>query len=157
MPLILSLLLAAAPAMTETDLEADLAAHTTVLSVHAEGAQIYACKAGASGALAWSLREPIASLIAEGKTVGRHYAGPHWALDDGSTVQGKMLAAAPGATDADIASLKLAVIDHAGAGALQGAALVYRMKAHGGTLSGACGSAGALRSVAYSAEYIFAR
>ena len=36
------------------------------------------CKAGADGKLAWTFREPIATLLADGKTVGRHYAGPNW-------------------------------------------------------------------------------
>ena len=41
---------------------------TIVLSVHAEGAQVYECKAGADGKLAWAFREPIATLMADGKT-----------------------------------------------------------------------------------------
>ena len=35
---------------------------TVVLTVHAEGAQVYECKAGADGKLAWAFREPIATL-----------------------------------------------------------------------------------------------
>jgi len=46
-----------------------------MLTVHAEGAQIYECKADSGGKLVWQFREPIAALIADGKTVGRHYAG----------------------------------------------------------------------------------
>ena len=34
---------------------------TVVLTVHAEGAQVYECKAGADGKLAWAFREPIAT------------------------------------------------------------------------------------------------
>ena len=49
-----------------------------VLTVHAEGAQVYECKAGADGKLAWAFREPIATLLVDGKTIGRHYAGPNW-------------------------------------------------------------------------------
>jgi Protein of unknown function (DUF3455) len=48
---------------------------SVMLTVHAEGAQIYECKVN-SGKLVWQFREPIAALIADGKTVGRHYAGP---------------------------------------------------------------------------------
>ena len=48
---------------------------TVVLSVHAEGAQVYECKAGTDGKLAWAFREPIATLFSDGKTIGRHYAG----------------------------------------------------------------------------------
>ena len=62
---------------------------TVVLTAHAEGAQVYECKAGADGKLAWPFREPIATLMADGKTVGRHYAGPNWEHVDGSAVTGK--------------------------------------------------------------------
>jgi hypothetical protein len=61
---------------------------TIVLTAHAEGAQVYECKAGADGKSAWSFREPIATLIVEGKTIGRHYAGPNWEHSDGSAVVG---------------------------------------------------------------------
>ncbi|MGY4452613.1 hypothetical protein ACVWZR_007273 [Bradyrhizobium sp. i1.3.1] len=71
---------------------------TVVLGVHAEGAQVYDCKAAADGKLAWAFREPVATLLAEGKTVGRHYAGPNWELADGSAVAGKAIGNAPGAT-----------------------------------------------------------
>jgi len=47
-----------------------------VATFHDQGAQIYECKADASGKFAWEFREPIATLLADGKTVGRHYAGP---------------------------------------------------------------------------------
>ena len=49
-----------------------------MLTLHAEGAQVYECKAGSDGKLAWAFREPIATLLLDGKTVGRHYAGPNW-------------------------------------------------------------------------------
>ena len=66
--------------------------------LHAEGAQVYECKAGADGKLAWAFREPIATLLVDGKTVGRHYAGPNWEHSDGSAVVGKAAGNAPGAT-----------------------------------------------------------
>ncbi len=34
----------------------------------------------------WTFREPIATLLDDGKTVGRHYAGPNWEDNDGSAV-----------------------------------------------------------------------
>ena len=133
----------------------DPAAHTIILTAHGEGAQIYECKVSDGGSLVWTFREPIASLMVGGKTVGHHYAGPRWALADGSTVQGKVSATLPGETTADISQLKLDVIAHQGKGALDQASLVYRVGTHGGTLSGVCAMAGALRSVAYSADYLF--
>ena len=128
---------------------------TVVLSVHAEGAQVYECKAGADGKLAWAFREPIATLLSEGKTAGRHYAGPNWELADGSAVAGKAAGNAPGATAADIPWLKLDVTSHRGNGALTPVTTVQRINTHGGKLDGACDKAGEFRSAPYSAEYVF--
>ena len=83
---------------------------------HAEGAQIYECKAGGDGKLAWAFREPIATLMLDGKTVGRHYAGPNWEYMDGSAVTGKVAGNAPGATANDVAWLKLDVTGQRGSG-----------------------------------------
>jgi hypothetical protein len=127
----------------------------TVLTLHAEGAQVYECKAGANGKLAWAFREPIATLIADGKTVGRHYAGPNWEHQDGSAVTGRVVGTAIGATDNDITWLKLAVVAHRGSGVLTDVTTVQRLNTHGGQLSGPCDTAGQYRSVAYSADYLF--
>ncbi len=87
-----------------------------VLQVHAEGAQIYECKADASGKTLWTFREPIATLLQDGKTAGRHFAGPSWESIDGSKVTGKVVGRAPGATPKDIPWLKLNVADEHGDG-----------------------------------------
>src|SRR3954464_8177136 len=110
----LALLLAAgslAVAHAQTPLPDAIAApgETAVLTLHAEGAQVYECKAGADGKLAWAFREPIATLLLDGKTVGRHYAGPNWDHIDGSGVTGKVLGNAPGKTPNDIPWLRLEV------------------------------------------------
>jgi hypothetical protein len=153
------LLLAAmiGPAGAAETLPDAIAAHgeSVVLSVHAEGAQVYECKAGTDGKLAWAFREPIATLLAEGKTVGRHYAGPNWELADGSAVVGKAIGNAPGATAADIPWLKLDVTTHRGSGVLTPITTVQRINTHGGKLDGACDKAGEFRSAPYSAEYVF--
>ena len=81
--------------------------------IHAEGAQIYECKAGNAGNLSWVFREPIATLLLDDKTVGRHYAGPTWEHRDGSAVTGKAVGNAPGATADDIPWLKLEVVNRA--------------------------------------------
>src|ERR1700676_2315567 len=140
----------------ETPLPEAIAApgEAVVLSVHAEGAQVYECKAGADGKLAWAFREPIATLLADGKTVGRHYAGPNWEHSDGSAVVGKVAGSAPGATPGDIAWLKLGVISQRGSGILSGVTTVQRIDTRGGKLDGACDKAGAFRSAPYSAEYV---
>jgi hypothetical protein len=128
-----------------------------VVTLHAEGAQIYQCKAGNDAKLAWAFREPIATLILDGQTVGRHYAGPNWEHVDGSAVTGKVAGSAPGATANDVAWLKLEVVGRRGTGVLAGATIVQRINTSGGALSGACDGAGALRSVPYSADYVFLR
>ena len=130
---------------------------TIVLTVHAEGAQVYECKAGADGRLAWAFREPIATLLADGRTVGRHYAGPNWEHSDGSAVVGKAAASVPGTTANDIPWLRLEVISRRGSGILAGVTTVQRINTQGGKLDGACDNAGATRSAPYSADYVFLR
>jgi uncharacterized protein DUF3455 len=125
-----------------------------LLLVHAVGAQVYECKADAAG-YSWSFREPTATLISDGKTVGRHYAGPNWELADGSVVKGKPSANAPGATANDVPLLKLDVIEHRGGGVLKDANVVLRLNTHGGALKGGCEKAGDLRAEPYSADYAF--
>ena len=119
---------------------------TVVLTMHAEGAQVYECKAGTDGKLAWAFREPIATLMLDGKTVGRHYAGPNWEHVDGSAVVGKVAGSAPGATPNDIAWLKLEVISQRGSGVLAGVTTVQRINTAGGKLDGACDKAGAFKA-----------
>ena len=79
----------------------------TVATFQGVRAEIYECKAGSDGKLAWSFREPIAALIDKDKTVGRHYGGPTWEDVDGSKVVAKASGNAPGATANDIPWLKL--------------------------------------------------
>jgi len=126
-----------------------------VLTAHAEGAQVYECKAGSDGKLAWAFREPIATLLVDGKTIGRHYAGPNWEHIDGSAVVGKVSGNAPGATADDIAWLKLQVTASRGSGLLTGVTTVQRINTKGGKLDGACDKAGSFKSAPYSADYVF--
>jgi Protein of unknown function (DUF3455) len=146
-------------ARAETPLPDAIAApgETIVLTAHAEGGQIYECKAGADGKLAFAFREPIATLLVDGKTVGRHYAGPNWEYSDGSAVVGKVAGNAPGAAPNDIPWLKLNVISQRGSGTLTGVTTVQRINTSGGKLEGSCDKAGSYRSVPYSADYVFLR
>jgi hypothetical protein len=130
---------------------------SVIATLHAVGAQVYDCKAGADGKLAWTFREPIATLLLDGKTVGRHYAGPNWDHADGSGVTGKVLANAPGKSASDIAWLKLEVTARRGSGVLSGATTVQRINTVGGVMSGACDKAGAFHSAPYAADYVFLR
>jgi len=128
---------------------------TVVLTVHAEGAQVYDCKAGDGGKLDWQFREPIATLIQDGKTVGRHYAGPTWEHADGSRVTGKPAGRANGATAKDIPWLKLEVVEARGAGALAGVTAIQRINTQGGQHEGTCDKAGATFAAPYAADYVF--
>jgi hypothetical protein len=150
--------LASAPA-AETPLPGAIAApgEAAVLSVHAEGAQVYECKVGSDGKPAWAFREPIATLLLDDNTVGRHYAGPNWEHSDGSAVVGKVAGSAPGAAPGDIAWLKLDVVSRRGSGVLSDVTTVQRINTQGGKLEGACDKAGTFRSAPYSADYVFLR
>ncbi len=143
----------------ETSLPGAIAApgETVLLTLHAEGAQIYECKAGADGKPAWTFREPIATLLDDGKTVGRHYAGPSWEYSDGSAVVGKVAGNAPGAAASDIPWLKLEVVSRRGSGVLTAATTVQRVHTSGGRLDGECDRLGAFQSAPYSADYVFLR
>ena len=146
---------AGAPAPVAAPAAFDVGGRTPLLVVHAEGAQLYECKPAAVAGDVWTFREPIAALIKDGKTIGRHYAGPIWELDDGGAVKGKVAASAPGATVVDAPLLKLNVVEHRGAGALKDATVVLRLNTRGGVLTGACPIVGELRAAPYSADYAF--
>ncbi len=128
----------------------------SVMRAHAEGAQIYQCKSDNAGHLIWQFREPIAALFNNDATIGTHSAGPSWQIEN-SVVVGKAVARSRGATAKDIPWLRLDVIEHRGDGKLQDVTAVQRINTRGGNLEGRCQSAGALRAVAYSADYIFLR
>jgi hypothetical protein len=128
---------------------------TIVAIYHAEGAQVYECMAASDGKLSWTFREPIATLLSNGLTVGRHYAGPHWQLTDGSTLGGKAVGRAPGKTASDIPWLRLTVTDRHGDGKLAMVDVIQRINTKGGVAAGPCDDAGQFLSVPYSADYAF--
>lgn len=162
--LVVGVVLASPAAAQALPAAIDAPGKAAVLRLHAQGAQIYICQGDAAGALRWAFREPIAALLLDGKTLGRHYGGPTWELTDGGTVQGKVLARAPGASPSDIPWLKLEAVAlpkkgraKPGPGLFRDVALIQRINTEGGALEGECPLAGALRSVAYSADYVFLR
>jgi hypothetical protein len=161
-PLVFGVLLAAVPppaARAQNSLPEAIAAPGTsvVLKVHAVGAQIYECVAGPTGGPAWQFREPIATLLSDGRTVGRHFAGPSWELPDGSLVVGKAVGRAPGETGDDIPWLKLEAATGHGSGQFAAVSLIQRINTKGGALAGACGKIGELVAVPYAGDYVFLR
>jgi len=126
----------------------------------ATGVQQYVCNATATGA-AWTLVAPMADLLDNGFVVGKHYAGPTWEVDDGSTVVG---ARVQGATiDAtSIPWLLLSAVGHGGTwlGAMSNVTAIQRLATTGG-LPPATGCnvdlLGATADVPYTAKYFFYR
>jgi hypothetical protein len=133
----------------------DAPGQAVVARLHAEGAQVYECKADPQGKLTWQLREPIATLFLDGRTIGRHYAGPTWEHTDGSMVVGKVVGIVFGTTPNDIPWLRLEVVDRHGNGMLSGVTTVQRINTKGGSAQGQCDNTGTYLSVPYSAEYVF--
>ena len=69
----------AIPAEAQTPFVAAANDAAIVATLHAEGAQVYECRTDRGDksssevrALSWQLREPIATLIVDGKSIGRH-------------------------------------------------------------------------------------
>jgi hypothetical protein len=147
----------AGAAAAETSLPAAIAAagETVVLSVHAVGMQLYECKPGPDGKLAWTFTAPQATLTVDGKVVGHHGAGPSWELDDGSGITGEAVGNAPGTGATDIPWLKLEVATHTGSGKLSDVTTVQRINTVGGVLKDSCDRQGAGRGMPYSADYVF--
>lgn len=143
------------PAAAQMPAAIDAPGEKVIATLHAQGAQVYECKADKDGKLVWQFREPIASLVLDGKTVGRHYAGPNWEYADGSVVIAKVAGRAPGASAKDIPWLKLEVTDRRGNGTLSPATTIQRINTVGGVAEGACEKAGTFLSAAYSTDYVF--
>jgi Protein of unknown function (DUF3455) len=72
-------------------------------------------------------------------------------------VTGKVIGSVLGTAPNDIPWLKLEVVSRRGTGILSSVTTVQRINTSGGKLEGACDKAGAYRSVAYSADYVFLR
>ena len=156
--LIALVLLSRSPAWAEPSRD-DIAAPVgnLVEKLHGIGAQIYECKADPHGDLMWTFREPLASLMIDGRTVGHHFTGPTWELTDGSRITGKVIAQAPAPATGDIPWLKLEVSDRKGSGGFDGVTTVQRVATVGGKKSGPCTVAGQLLAEPYAADYLFWR
>jgi hypothetical protein len=133
-----------------------------VSEVQAGGAQVYACRAGATKAFQWTLVGPKAVLIAsDGSDFGTHGAGPTWTALDGSAVSAD--GAHPLAKvdrSQSVPALLLRVTSSHGAGTLGGVRYVRRDDTEGGVApASGCDAAhaGATIAVHYSAVYTFYR
>ncbi|GJG85986.1 hypothetical protein tb265_11670 [Gemmatimonadetes bacterium T265] len=122
------------------------------------GVQIYGC-AASNGAYAWRLKAPDAVLTdSAGHRVGRHFAGPSWQADDGSTVVGEPLVASPAPRPGAIPWLVLRAKSHSGTGVFAGVSYIVRSMTTGGVApAGGCDAAhaDAEARVDYTATYTF--
>lgn len=104
-----------------------------VLVAHASGSQVYACRAGADGNFAWTLKAPDAELKDDGgKVIGSHFAGPTWKLTDGSEVTGKASGHVDSPDPNSVAWLRVDVVSHSGQGLLARVTTIQRINTHGG-------------------------
>jgi len=127
---------------------------SAVATWHAEGAQVYECKAGADGKLAWAFREPIATLLLDARRSAATTPaelGAHGRQRGGR--QGCRQRA--GSRREGYSLLKLEVVSSRGSGALSGVTTVQRINTVGGRHDGACEKVGAFFSAPYAADYVF--
>ncbi len=98
----------------------------------AKGVQIYSCMTIADG-VKWSLAKPNAHLFdSSGKGIGSHFAGPTWKLNDGSAVQGDLIASRPSQDVDSVPWLLLRAKANSGTGKLANIAFIRRADTHGG-------------------------
>jgi len=135
--------------------------HALKLAVKAVGFQIYECGADKNNATAyaWNFSAPQADLFdAQGKKLGKHYAGPTWESVDGSKVVGQVKASDKGPDSNAISWLLLEAKSTSGDGVFSHITHVQRLAtADGKAPINGCNatSVGAVSSVPYTARYYF--
>jgi len=135
-------------------------AHKLALEAHARGVQIYECKASKNDAtrLEWVFRAPEADLFdTAGNRIGKHYAGPTWEANDGSSVVGEVKAKADAPSPDAIPWLLLSARSTAGSGIFATIQAIQRAHTTGGKAPATCESAqaGQETRVPYTADYYF--
>lgn len=131
-----------------------------ILMARATGFQIYVCRPDANGKPAWTLKAPDAELFDEqGKSIGKHFAGPTWQLNDGSQITGKMTAKVDAPDPKAIPWLLLTVTGHSGNGKLSGVTSIQRVNTVDGLAPAAQECTAQSGEVefksSYSADYYF--
>jgi hypothetical protein len=129
-----------------------------LLQVGGKGDQIYTCKADGAQ-FNWTLKAPEAQLFSrDGKLFGKHFAGPSWEANDGSSVTGKAVANAPSPEADSIPWLLISAVSHGGHGQLSRVTSIQRLNTKGGKApASGCDAAhiGKEVRVQYSAGYLF--
>jgi len=127
--------------------------------LNAQGVQIYSCKPGKDPyTWAWSFVAPEATLLEQGVTVGRHYAGPTWeSASDRSSAKGTVRERQDGGTG-NIPWLLLSATSSEGDGKFAKVTSVQRLATRGGIEpTEPCNEAnvGKEARVPYTADYYF--
>ncbi len=151
----------AAPAAVPSDLQPQNA--NLLMKLHAEGSQIYVCKASAAkegGGYRWALKAPDAKLYDDnGRLAATHFAGPTWkSTTDGSVVVGEKVKSVPAPVPGAIPWLLLKAASTAGSGQFSSVVAIQRVATAGGTPPAedcAPSNLGAERATSYKAEYYF--
>jgi hypothetical protein len=157
---------ASGPTTTPPEVPAKLRPPSTevlFLEARGSGVQIYECalKPGQPVTYEWIFRGPEAALMdPSGRSLGKHYAGPTWESNDGSSVVGAVKAQDSGPSASAIPWLLLTAKATAGSGAFSATTSIQRVRTVGGVVpSEACSASNAaqLARVPYTATYYFYR
>jgi len=130
-----------------------------VLQATGSGVQIYTCAATRAGGK-WVFKAPEAKLLdTSGKTIGSHFAGPTWKLNDGSRVEGELVASKPSPDASSVPWLLLRAKAGSATGSLASVAFIRRTDTFGGVApSVGCELTqdyGKTSQVPYTAPYTF--
>jgi hypothetical protein len=127
----------------------------------ARGFQTYECRARKDDPTQyeWAFTGPDAELFdAKGNKIGRHYSGPTWESNDGSSVTGSVRATVPSKDAGAVPWLLLVAKTHAGNGVFGPVTSIQRLETSGGKApAGGCSQAnlGEKLRVHYTATYFF--
>jgi len=127
----------------------------------AKGVQIYECRESKErqGSYEWAFVAPEATLFdTHGRTIGKHYAGPHWEAADGSKIVGSVKERADAPADGAIPWLLLGAKSVGPQGSFSSTTSVVRANTVGGVApASGCSEATAGKSsrVDYTADYYF--
>ena len=127
----------------------------SVLEAKGVGFQVYTCTETQAGPK-WILTAPDAKLLdASGKTIGSHFSGPTWKLEDGSQVQGERVGSKPAPEAGSVAWLLLRAKAGTATGKLANIAFIRRTDTHGGMAAESACTTGETSRVSYTATYTF--
>jgi hypothetical protein len=121
------------------------------LKALASGVQVYECKD-----TKWVLAGPDAELKNDrGAKIGRHFKGPTWALDDGSSVVAEVVGKSDAPAPDAVPWLLLKAKSTDGKGALDRVTTIQRVDTSGGKAPADTCTAGGQTKVPYTATYYF--